>query len=115
MLKKNNFLLCLIIFYITSCDGIFQRFSYEKFECLKNNFGVKKIWITKKQNISKARILIEDHELDLNSVDETDSKIVFEIRNGNIKFEISKKTNLIHLVYNNSLVGLNCKRNSFKM
>ena len=115
ILKKNSFKLFIILLLLSGCKDTLQRFSYQKFECQNNDFGIKKIWITKKQNNLKGQILIKDKELNLNFLNSTEKVFVYEIEQQNLKIEISRKTDTIKGIYRNNIFSINCVKKSFKM
>ena len=115
ILKKNSFKLFIILLLLSGCKDTLQRFSYQNFECQNNDFGIQKIWITKKQNNSKGQILIKDEELNLNLLNSTEKVTVYEIEKKNLKIEISRKTDVIKGIYRNNIFSIYCVKKSFKM
>ena len=115
ILKKNSFKLFIILLLLSGCKDTLQRFSYQKFECQNNDFGIQKIWITKKQNNSKGHILIKDEELNLNLLNSTEKVTVYEIEKKNLKIEISRNTDVVKGIYRNNIFSLHCVNKSFKM
>ena len=115
ILKKNNFYYFVFLFFLIGCKDTFQRFSYDKFECKKNDFGIEKIWITKKQNNLKGQILINNNEFILNLIDRTEINETFEIQGENLKLEIARSTDTIKGIYKNKVFSVNCIKDSFKM
>lgn len=114
-LKKNSSKLIIILILLSGCKDTLQRFSYQNFECQNNDFGIQKIWITKKQNNSEGQILIKDEELNLNFLNSTEKVSVYEIEQQNLKIEISRKTDTIKGIYRNNIFSINCVKKSFKM
>ena len=115
ILKKNNFYYFLFLIFLISCRDTFQRFSYDKFECKKNDYGIEKIWITKKQNNSKGQILINNREFTLNLIERTEINEIFNIKGENLKLEIARATDTIKGIYKNKVFSVYCIKNSFKM
>ena len=115
ILKKNNFFYFLFLIFLIGCKDTFQRFSYDRFECKKNDYGIEKIWITKKQNNSKGQILINNRELPLNLIERTEINEIFKIKGENLRLEIARATDTIKGIYKNKVFSVYCIKNSFKI
>ena len=114
-LKKNKFYYFFFLILFIGCKDTFQRFSYDKFECKKNDYGIEKIWITKKQNNSRGQILINNKEFTLDLIDRTEINETFKIQGENLKLEIARATDTIKGIHKNKVFSINCIKNSFKM
>ena len=58
--KKKNLKILLLLFLLTSCEDLFLRFSYETYECKKNQYDLKKIILSNKREGDFAEIFIAE-------------------------------------------------------
>ena len=114
-LIHRNILILFLFFIVTSCDGIFTRFSHSNYECQNNIFGIKNIWVTKKLQIFDGHIIVGDTKFKFDNVFELDNKIFLALENPELKLEINNLNNSIVVVRENSLIGIKCERSYFKM
>ena len=100
---------------LSNCEDIFLRFKYEKFQCLKNKFGIEKIWLTKQKLNSNVPVLIKSEEYNFKIFDISDNTISLKLHKPNIILKINKLTKNISGVYQKNIFNLNCMSESFRI
>ena len=105
----------LIIIFLSSCEDLFLRFKYETYECGKNFFNLKKIFIKNYEIGDQVDVEVDDGGYKLEIIENNDDSIVISRKDPDILIKIEKKTEKLNINFNNHIQNLKCKKHIFKM
>ena len=113
--KKKNLKILLLLFLLTSCEDLFLRFSYETYECKKNQYDLKKIILSNKREGDFAEILLAEKFYKVKLKENSKKTLVLSNLDPKIHIKIDKKTSLAIVNLDNNLFSLKCKKYLFRM
>ena len=105
----------MFFFLLLGCDSIFTRFSHLNFECEKNIFRVSEIWITKKLQLLKGYVVINNTKFNFDTIEESEEITILQLNKPELKIEINKYNDTVIILKDRNLLNLKCKRSHFKM
>jgi len=115
VISKKIFLLFFLFFFILSCDDLFLRFKYETYECDKNQFKLKKVFIKNYKPGELVDVEIDDGAFKMEIVENTDKLMTIQRVDPSIFIKIDKKTSLLNVNLNNHISNIKCENFVFKM
>lgn len=115
LLKKKKILVFLFCFPLLACDSVFTRFSHLNYECEKNIIRVSEIWITKKLQLLKGYVVINNTKYNLDTIEESEEITILRLNKPELKIEINKYNDTVLIFKDRNLLNLKCKRSYFKM
>tara|TARA_B100001115_G_scaffold174211_1_gene159004 strand:+ start:254 stop:628 length:375 start_codon:yes stop_codon:yes gene_type:complete len=119
--KKNNFNLlnsvCLLCFspLFIGCEDLFLRFKYETYECPKNYFKLKNVFIKNYELGDLVDVEIDDDGYKLEIKENSDNLMVLEREDPFISIRIEKKLSKLNVNFKNHIQNIKCKKHVFKM
>ena len=119
--KKNNFNLlnsvCLLCFspLFIGCEDLFLRFKYETYECPKNYFKLKNVFIKNYELGDLVDVEIDDDGYKLEIKENSDNLMVLEREEPFISIRIEKKLSKLNVNFKNHIQNIKCKKHVFKM
>ena len=113
--KKKNLKILLLLFLLTSCEDLFLRFSYETYECEKNQYDLKKIILSNKREGDFAEIFIAEKFYKVKLKENSRKTLVLSNLDPKIHIKIDKKTSSAIVNLDNNLFSLKCKKYLFRM
>ena len=114
--KITKLVILLFIFnFVVSCEDIFLRFKYETYECGKNFFFLKKIFIKNYEIGDQVDVEVDDGGYKLEIIENNNDSIVISRKDPDILIKIEKKTEKLNINFNNHIQNLKCKKHIFKM
>ena len=115
-LRKNQILVvCLSCFFFQSCEDLFLRFKYETYECGKNFFDLKKIFIKNYEVGDLVDVEIDNGGYKLKILENNKDFLLIYRDDPEIKIEINKKTSKLNVNYKNHIQNIKCSKHVFKM
>jgi len=109
------FILLFLFNFVVSCEDLFLRFKYETYECGKNFFNLKKIFIKNYEIGDQVDVEVDDGGYKLEIIENNDDSIVISRKDPDILIKIEKKTEKLNINFNNHIQNLKCKKHIFKM
>ena len=119
--KKNNFNLlnsvCLLCFspLFIGCEDLFLRFKYETYECPKNYFKLKNVFIKNYELGDLVDVEIDDDGYKLEIKENSDNLMVLEREEPFISIRIEKKLSKLNVNFKNHIQNIKCEKHVFKM
>ena len=119
--KKNNFNLlnsvCLLCFspLFIGCEDLFLRFKYETYECPKNYFKLKNVFIKNYELGDLVDVEIDNDGYKLEIKENSDNLMVLEREDPFISIRIEKKLSKLNVNFKNHIQNIKCKKHVFKM
>ena len=119
--KKNNFNLlnsvCLLCFsqLLIGCEDLFLRFKYETYECPKNYFKLKNVFIKNYELGDLVDVEIDDDGYKLEIKENSDNLMVLEREDPFISIRIEKKLSKLNVNFKNHIQNIKCEKHVFKM
>ena len=114
--KLTKLVTLLFIFnFVVSCEDLFLRFKYETYECGKNFFNLKKIFIKNYEIGDQVDVEVDDGGYKLEIIENNNDSIVISRKDPDILIKIEKKTEKLNVNFNNHIQNLKCKKHIFKM
>ena len=119
--KKNNRnllnifgLLCFSTLFI-GCEDLFLRFKYETYECPKNYFKLKNVFIKNYELGDLVDVEIDDDGYKLEIKENSDNLMVLEREEPFISIRIEKKLSKLNVNFKNHIQNIKCEKHVFKM
>ncbi len=112
---KNFFYKIFLFFFVLSCDNLFLRFKYETYECGKNQFKLKKVFIKNYKLGELVDVEINDDAFKMKIVENNDDVMEIQRDDPSIFIKINKSTNLLNVNFNNHISNVKCENFVFKM
>ncbi len=109
------FILLFLFNFVVSCEDLFLRFKYETYECGKNFFNLKKIFIKNYEIGDQVDVEIDDGGYKLKIIENNDDSIVISRKDPDIQIKIDKETDKLNVNFNNHIQNFKCKKYIFKM
>ena len=109
------FILLFLFNFVVSCEDLFLRFKYETYECGKNFFNLKKIFIKNYEIGDQVDVEIDDGGYKLKIIENNDDSIVISRKDPDIQIKIDKETEKLNVNFNNHIQNFKCKKYIFKM
>ena len=119
--KKNNRnllnIFCLLCFspLFIGCEDLFLRFKYETYECPKNYFKLKNVFIKNYELGDLVDVEIDDDGYKLEIKENSDNLMVLEREEPFISIRIEKKLSKLNVNFKNHIQNIKCKKHVFKM
>ena len=119
--KKNscNYLniLCLLCFFplLIGCEDLFLRFKYETYECSKNYFKLKSVFIKNYEIGDLVDVEIDNEGYKLDIKENSDNFMVIEREDPFISINIEKKSSKLNVNFRNHIQNIKCSKHVFKM
>ena len=119
--KKNNFNLlnsvCLLCFspLFIGCEDLFLRFKYETYECPKNYFKLKNVFIKNYELGDLVDVEIDDDGYKLEIRENSDNLMVLEREDPFISIRIEKRLSKLNVNFKNHIQNIKCEKHVFKM
>ena len=119
--KKNNRnllnifgLLCFSTLFI-GCEDLFLRFKYETYECPKNYFKLKNVFIKNYELGDLVDVEIDDDGYKLEIRENSDNLMVLEREDPFISIRIEKRLSKLNVNFKNHIQNIKCEKHVFKM
>ena len=119
--KKNNRnllnifgLLCFSTLFI-GCEDLFLRFKYETYECPKNYFKLKNVFIKNYELGDLVDVEIDDDGYKLEIKENSDNLMVLEREDPFISIRIEKRLSKLNVNFKNHIQNIKCEKHVFKM
>ncbi len=119
--KKNSWnyfnTICLLIFFplLTSCEDLFLRFKYETYECTKNYFKLKSVFIKNYEVGDLVDVEIDDGGYKLKIKENNENLMLIEREDPFMSIRIEKKTSKLNVNFKNHIQNIKCSKHVFKM
>ena len=116
--KNNNFnIICLLSFFhlLIGCEDLFLRFKYETYECTKNYFKLKNVFIKNYDPGDLVDVEIDDDGYKLEIKENNDDFMIIERDNPFISIRIEKKSSKLNVNFKNHIQNIKCSKHVFKM
>jgi len=119
--KKNscNYLniFCLLSFFplLIGCEDLFQRFKYETYECSKNYFKLKNVFIKNYELGELVDVEIDNEGYKLEIKENSENFMVIEREDPFISIKIEKKSSKLNVNFRNHIQNVKCSKHVFKM
>ena len=119
--KKNscNYLniFCLLSFFplLIGCEDLFQRFKYETYECSKNYFKLKNVFIKNYELGDLVDVEIDNEGYKLEIKENSENFMVIEREDPFISIKIEKKSSKLNVNFRNHIQNVKCSKHVFKM
>ena len=119
--KKNscNYLniFCLLSFFplLIGCEDLFQRFKYETYECSKNYFKLKSVFIKNYELGELVDVEIDNEGYKLEIKENSENFMVIEREDPFISIKIEKKSSKLNVNFRNHIQNVKCSKHVFKM
>ena len=119
--KKNscNYLniFCLLCFFplLIGCEDLFLRFKYETYECSKNYFKLKNVFIKNYELGDLVDVEIDNEGYKLEIKENSENFMVIEREDPFISIKIEKKSSKLNVNFRNHIQNVKCSKHVFKM
>ena len=119
--KKNscNYLniFCLLSFIplLIGCEDLFLRFKYETYECSKNYFKLKNVFIKNYELGELVDVEIDNEGYKLEIKENSENFMVIEREDPFISIKIEKKSSKLNVNFRNHIQNVKCSKHVFKM
>ena len=119
--KKNscNYLniFCLLSFFplLIGCEDLFLRFKYETYECSKNYFKLKSVFIKNYELGELVDVEIDNEGYKLEIKENSENFMVIEREDPFISIKIEKKSSKLNVNFRNHIQNVKCSKHVFKM
>ena len=119
--KKNscNYLniFCLLSFFLLliGCEDLFLRFKYETYECSKNYFKLKNVFIKNYELGDLVDVEIDNEGYKLEIKENSENFMVIEREDPFISIKIEKKSSKLNVNFRNHIQNVKCSKHVFKM
>ena len=119
--KKNSYkyfnIIYLLIFFplLIGCEDLFQRFKYETYECSKNYFKLKNVFIKNYELGELVDVEIDNEGYKLEIKENSENFMVIEREDPFISIKIEKKSSKLNVNFRNHIQNVNCSKHVFKM
>ena len=109
--------ICLLIFFplLTSCEDLFLRFKYETYECTKNYFKLKSVFIKNYEVGDLVDVEIDDGGYKLKIKENNENLMLIEREDPFMSIRIEKKTSKLNVNFKNHIQNIKCSKHVFKM
>ena len=118
---KNNFkylkIICLWCFFsfLIGCDDLFLRFQYETYECTKNYFKLKNVFIKNYELGDLVDVEIDNEGYKLEIKENNENFMAIERDDPFISIRIEKKSSKLNVNFKNHIQNIKCSKHVFKM
>ena len=119
--KKNSCsylnIFCLLCFFplLIGCEDLFLRFKYETYECSKNYFKLKSVFIKNYEIGDLVDVEIDNEGYKLEIKDNSENFMVIEREDPFISINIEKKSSKLNVNFRNHIQNVKCSKHVFKM
>ena len=107
-------LLCLSPLFI-GCEDLFLRFKYETYECAKNYFKLKNVFIKNYELGDLVDVEIDNDGYKLEIKENSENLMIIEREDPFISIRIEKKLSKLNVNFKNHIQNIKCKKHVFKM
>ena len=106
----------LIIFpLLIGCEDLFLRFKYETYECSKNYFKLKNVFIKNYELAELVDVEIDNEGYKLEIKENSENFMVIEREDPFISIKIEKKSSILNVNHRNHIQNVKCSKHVFKM
>ena len=109
------FLLSFLIISLLSCEDMFLRFKYVTYECGKNYFNLKKIFIKNYEVGDLVDVEMDQDGYKLEIIEHNDDFLIISREDPDILIKIEKKSSKLNVNFQNHIQNIKCKKHVFKM
>ncbi|MAZ46177.1 MAG: hypothetical protein CMM98_01175 [Rickettsiales bacterium] len=119
--KKNNFnyfkviLFTWIFILLGGCEDLFLRFKYETYECTKNYFKLKNVFIKNYELGDLVDVEIDNNGYKLEIKENNEDFMIIERDDPLISIRIEKKLSELKVNFKNHIQNIKCSKHVFKM
>ncbi len=119
--KKNSYkyfnIIYLLIFFplLIGCEDLFLRFKYETYECTKNYFKLKSVFIKNYDPGDLVDVEIDNSGYKLQIKENNENLMIIEREDPFISIRIEKKTSKLNVNFKNHIQNIECSKHVFKM
>ena len=119
--KKNSYKYCniiyLLIFFplLIGCEDLFLRFKYETYECTKNYFKLKNVFIKNYELGDLVDVEIDNNGYKLEIKENNEDFMIIERDDPLISIRIEKKLSELKVNFKNHIQNIKCSKHVFKM
>tara|TARA_X000001036_G_scaffold127432_1_gene120593 strand:+ start:203 stop:553 length:351 start_codon:yes stop_codon:yes gene_type:complete len=114
-LNTRIFIIFCVLLFTSSCDDLFTRFKYETYECGKNFFNLKKIFIKDYEVGDLVDVEIGSDGYQLKIIQNNEEFLIIERDDPKIEIKINKNLNDLNVNFKNHIQKMKCKNYVFKM
>ena len=109
------FLLSFLIIFLFSCEDMFLRFKYETYECGKNFFNLKKIFVKNYEVGDLVDVEMEQDGYKLQIIEHDEDFLIISREDPDILIKIEKKSSKLNINFQNHIQNIKCEKHVFKM
>jgi hypothetical protein len=119
--KKSSYkylnIICWLTFFplLIGCEDLFLRFKYETYECTKNYFKLKSVFIKNYELGDTVDVEIDNDGYKLAIKENSENFMLIERDNPFISIRIEKKTSKLNVNFKNHIQNIKCSKHVFKM
>ena len=117
--NSNNYLniICLLSFFplLIGCEDLFLRFKYETYECKKNYFKLKNVFVKNYDPGDLVDVEIDNDSYKLEIKENNDDFMIIERENPFISIRIEKESSKLNVNFKNHIQNVRCSKHVFKM
>ena len=99
---------------LNGCEDLFQRFKYETYECTKNYFKLKSVFIKNYELGDLVDVEIDNDGYKLEIKENNENLMVIERDDPFISIRIEKKTSKLNVNFKNHIQNIKCSKHVFK-
>jgi hypothetical protein len=100
---------------LIGCEDLFLRFKYETYECSKNYFKLKSVFIKNYEIGDLVDVEIDNEGYKLEIKENSDNFMVIEREDPFISIKIEKKSSKLNVNFRNHIQNIKCSKHVFKM
>jgi hypothetical protein len=100
---------------LIGCEDLFLRFKYETYECSKNYFKLKNVFIKNYEIGDLVDVEIDNEGYKLEIKENSENFMVIEREDPFISIKIEKKSSKLNVNFRNHIQNVKCSRHVFKM
>ena len=110
-------IICRLTFFplLIGCEDLFLRFKYETYECTKNYFKLKSVFIKNYELGDTVDVEIDNDGYKLAIKENSENFMLIERDNPFISIRIEKKTSKLNVNFKNHIQNIKCSKHVFKM
>ena len=100
---------------LIGCEDLFLRFKYETYECSKNYFKLKNVFIKNYEIGDLVDVEIDNEGYKLEIKENSENFMVIEREDPFISIKIEKKSSKLNVNFRNHIQNVKCSKHVFKM
>ena len=114
-LKELQVIFLIFFPFLIGCEDLFLRFKYETYECTKNYFKLKSVFIKNYDPGDLVDVEIDNSGYMLQIKENNESLMIIEREDPFISIRIEKKTSKLNVNFKNHIQNIECSKHVFKM